>query len=291
MAIGAVALVGALGLAGFVAAPYAAGASSSTVNQCNGVGPGAKGATTGMICKVTVVNTISGTKRSSKTTVFRKCSLAPCAPGDGTFTTTSTSLVTHVAQCNGSDNDSAHPITCDVTITNNISAGAHGAKPVTAATVNQCVGSAKGGGGSLVCDPEPATTTGATVTQCNGSGNGGGGTVNCAVSSSSRISPAIPISVNQCNGTGNPGGSVVTCRTAITTHITAAVPTGPSPSASATPTPVPTSTFRAPPTTIETGGGSTAGLRDGGLLAVGVALLLVAGACGLLRWRIGRHGR
>jgi hypothetical protein len=292
VAVASVGLVAALGLAGFMATPFAVAASSTTVNQCNGVGPGPKGATTGMTCKVTVVNTISGTKKSSTTTVFRKCSLAACRPGDGTFTTHSASLVTRVTQCNGSDNDSAHPITCDVTITNNISAGTHDAKPLSAATVNQCVGSAKGGGARLVCDPHPASTTGATVTECNGSGNGGGGTVNCAVSSGSRISAAIPITVNQCNGTGNPGGSVVRCRTVITTHITAKPSPSPSPSATATPVPTSTSSvFRAPPTTIQTGGGSTSGLRDRGLLALGVTLLMLGAAVGLLRWRIGRHSR
>jgi hypothetical protein len=298
MAMAFLAVIGALCVAGFMAAPFASGAASNTVTQCNGQGPGPKGATTGMVCKVTIVNTIHGTKRSSTTTMSRKCTLGPCAPGNGTFTTKSTNLVTHVSQCNGSDNDSAHPITCDVTITNDISAGSKNAKPLSVATVNQCVGSAKGGGAKLICDPHPATTTGATVTECNGSGNGGGGTVNCAVSSSSRISAAIPITVNQCNGTGNPGGSVVKCRTTITTHITKRVGKGPgaspSPSPSATPTPVPTSTkqvFLAPPTTIETGGGSTAGLHDAGLLAVGLSLLLLGGAFGLLRWRIGRRSR
>jgi hypothetical protein len=267
-AVAAVGLVGALCLAGFMAAPYAAAASASTVSQCNGIGPG------------------------------RKCALGPCAPGNGTFTTRSTSLVTRVSQCNGSDNDAAHHITCDVTITNNIKAGTNGEHPVSAATVNQCVGSAKGGGARLICDPYPAHTTNATVTECNGSGNGGGGTVNCAVSSDSRISAAIPITVNQCNGTGNPGGTVLTCRTSITTHIGSKSSPSPSPSptpsASASPTPVPTSTssvFRAPPTTIETGGGSTSGLRDSGLLAIGIALLVLGGAAGLLRWRIGRHSR
>jgi hypothetical protein len=308
MAVATVGLVSALCLPGLALAPPAAAASSSTVNQCNNVGPGAKGATTGMTCTVTVVNTIHRGHRSSTTTVTRKCSLAPCSPGDGTFTTKSTSLVTHVTQCNGSDNDSAHPITCVVNITNNIGRATHNAKPLSAATVNQCVGSGKGGGGTVNCDPHPASTTGATVTQCNGSGNGGGGTVHCTVSSASRISPAIPITVNQCNGTGNPGGSVVTCRTAITTHIIGQAPSpspspSPVPSASASPGPGPGPTPSGTPTApgpvpqvphvprggIGTGGGSTAGLQDQGVLGLGVALLLAAAGFGLLRWRMGRR--
>ena len=71
---------------------------------------------------MTVVNTISGTTTSSTTTVTRQCTLGPCSSPNGTFTTSSTSLVTTVRQCNGSDNDAAHPITCNVNITNNISA-------------------------------------------------------------------------------------------------------------------------------------------------------------------------
>src|SRR5664279_3546475 len=192
-------LAGALVVAGLVLPTSPAFAATKTVGQCNNIGPGPAGATTGMTCTVTVVNTISGSTTSSTTTVTRQCSLGPCPPGNGTFTTHSTSLVTSVNQCNGSDNDAAHPITCRVTITNNISGKVAGAQPVTAATVNQCVGSGKGGGGAVICSPHPASTTGATVTQCNGSANGGGGTANCRVATQSKVSPAIHIRINQCN--------------------------------------------------------------------------------------------
>jgi len=84
-------------------------------------------------------------------------------------------LVTDVTQCNGSSNEAAHPLTCAVAITNNISADTPGALPGTAVTVNQCVGSG----------------TGAIVTQCNGLATGGGSTADCAVSSASMVSPAI----------------------------------------------------------------------------------------------------
>ena len=200
-----------------------AAAATLTVNQCNNILASAEGATTGMECHVDVVNTISGGVTSSTTTVTRTCSLGPCPPGDGTFTSSSVSLVTRVEQCNASGNDAAHATTCSVSITNRISADTPGAQPVTAATVNQCVGTAGGGGGDLDCDPYPASTTGATITQCNGSANGGGGTARCTTSSTSLVSPAIPITVDQCNGTANPGGSVLTCSVSITTEITAAV--------------------------------------------------------------------
>ncbi len=80
--------------------------------------------------------------------------------GNGTFVSRSTSLVTSVNQCNGSDNDAAHPITCRVNITNNISADTPGARPVTAATSNQCVGSGNGGGGTVRCTLGPAVIVG-----------------------------------------------------------------------------------------------------------------------------------
>ena len=257
---------GALVLAGLVVPTSSAFAATTSVAQCNNNGPGPMGATTAMTCTVTVVNTITSGTTHSTTTLTRQCSLGPCAPGNGTFTSSSTSLVTNVNQCNGSDNDSAHPITCRVTITNNISADTSGAHPVSAATSNQCVGSGTGGGGTVNCLPFPATTTGATVTQCNGSGNGGGGTVHCTVGSASKISPAIPIRVNQCNGTGNPGGSVVTCLTSITTNITAAGIT-----ASATP-----QVSRVPTGGVQTGNGSTAGLQHLGLLTAGWLMLFAA---------------
>jgi hypothetical protein len=269
-------LAGALVVAGLVLPTSDAFAANLTIGQCNNIGPGPTGATTAMTCTVTVVNTISGGTTSSKTTETRQCSLGPCPPGNGTFTTSSTSLVTNVNQCNGSDNDAAHPITCRVTITNNISADTPGAKPVAAATSNQCVGSGAGGGGTVNCLPFPATTTSATVTQCNGSGNGGGGTVHCTVGSASKISRAIPIKVNQCNGTGNPGGSVVTCQTSITTNITAAV---------VTPSPAASQVSRVPTGGVQTGDGSTAGLRDTWLLTLGGVLLAAAAISVLIRRR------
>ena len=267
-------LAGALVLLGLVLPSSDAFAANLTIGQCNNIGPGPTGATTAMTCTVTVVNTINGGTTSSKTTVTRQCSLGPCPPGNGTFTSSSKSLVTNVNQCNGSDNDAAHPITCRVTITNNISADTPGAKPVTAATSNQCVGSGTGGGGTVNCLPFPATTTGATVTQCNGSGNGGGGTVHCTVSSTSKIAAAIPIKVNQCNGTGNPGGSVVTCLTSITTNITIA--------SGATPT---AQVSRVPTGGVQTGEGSTTGVHYFWLLTLGGLLLLAAAINVLFRRR------
>jgi hypothetical protein len=265
-------------LAGTLVSASPAVAATITIDQCNGVGPSAEGATTGMDCDVVVVNTISGGVTSSTTTVTRTCSLGPCPSGNGTFVTHSTSLVTNVLQCNGSGNDAAHHTTCTVTITNNISADTPGAEPVTAATINQCVGSGAGGGGAVECDPYPAATTGATVTQCNGSANGGGGTAHCTVGSASTVSQAIPITINQCNGTANPGGSVLTCSVSISTTITAAV----SPSATTSGSPSTTTTGGSPSATTTGGspGVSTTGTPTGGATGVSTTATTTGGTTG-----------
>jgi len=279
-------LTGAFSIAG-VALPTTAHASTTVVDQCNGHGPAAEGATTAMKCTVTVVNTISGTSTYSTTTVTRLCTLGPCSAPNGTFTTEAVSLVTVIRQCNNSDNDAAHTISCDVNVTNNIGRDTPGAHPVTASTVNQCVGS--GTGGAVSCRPFPATSTGATVTQCNGSGNGGGGTVHCMVDPKSKVSPAIPITVNQCNGTGNVGGSGVTCTASIITKITnktdpTAATTTATRTATPTPTATPTRSTQAPSAQVQTGTGSTAGSDHEGLLMI-VAGLVLAGSVGALLYR------
>jgi len=300
----------ALCAAQIASAGGARAASTISVNQCNGNGPGATGATTGMLCTVVVVNTINGAHRGSVTTLTRLCTLGPCAPGNGTFVTKSTSIVTSINQCNGSDHDSAHPIVCQVTVTNNISSGTTAASPVTHTTVNECVGSATGGGGKIVCAPFPASTTGATVTQCNGSGTGGGGIVHCTVDPSSVVSPAIPVRVNQCNGTGNPGGSTVTCSVHILTHVTPAAKSGGSTtggtskvggsagSTSSGTTEVKglitskTAGFgqvsRVPIGGVQTGGGSTSGVQHGWLFALGGVLLLASAGVGVRTLRLWR---
>ena len=281
-------------LAGLTLSAAPAQAANVTINQCNDRNAGPTGATTGITCTVTVVNTIRGGQTSSTVTVTRQCSLTPCAPGNGSFTTSSSNLVTRVTQCNGSGNDAAPPlITCNVTVTNNISADSLAARPRTAATVNQCVGTGTGGGlyggtGPLVCDPYPASTTNATVTQCNGSVTGGGSTAVCSVATGSRISAAIPIRVNQCNGTGNAGGTLLTCRTTIRTNITAARATT-TPTAAATPGAGTPQITAVPSGGVPAGGGTGGGLGQGALLSLGGALLLAGSATALLGWRAARE--
>ena len=125
----------------------------------------------GLICQVTVVNTITATGGSASVTVH-ECHGAAGAPNAACTdkTTVLTAPVTAVTQCNYSINGGGGTLRCSVKVTNNFVGLDPGA---TAATVNQCVGSAGGGGIKIVCDPFPATASGATITQCNGSANGG----------------------------------------------------------------------------------------------------------------------
>ena len=143
----------------------------------------------GLICEITVVNTITAAAGTASVTI-RECLGSAGAPTDGsggggfacqTVTTALTSPVTAVNQCNASINGGGGTLRCSLKITNNFVGVSPGA---TAATVNQCVGS--GGGITTGCSPYPAATTSAAITQCNGSANGGGALMNCSASLTSN---------------------------------------------------------------------------------------------------------
>ena len=282
MATALMLLTGAFWVMG-LAVPAAAQASTMAVNQCNGHGPAAQGATTAMRCTVSVVNTTSATTTYSTTTVTRLCTLGPCSAPNGTFTTGSVALATTISQCNSSDNDAAHAISCTVKVTNNIGVNTSGAQRVSPASVHQCVGSAAGG----VPDCQPASTTGTTLTQCNGSGNGGGGVVHCQVDPQSTVSAAVPITVSQCNGTGNVGGSSLSCTASIITNVKAFT-------AAAMPTPTPTATARASTQAravlVSKGTGPTGGSDHTGLLTLVAALVLACSVSALLYRRYAPAG-
>ncbi len=188
------------------------------VNQCNGIDNVGGEA---LACDVTVVNNLDlATGVTSSTLTTRVCRGAfgvtdlLCTTTPGTFTDLTSSIV----QCDGSGNGGGSSITCNVTVTNNITGDAS----TSPATVNQCIGSAEGGGAVLACEPV-SSTSGATITQCNGSGNGGGATVTCTVGPST-VSAALPVTVSQCNGSGSGGGSLVTCTSSITNNLLAGAP-------------------------------------------------------------------
>jgi hypothetical protein len=165
----------------------------------------------GLICRVTVINTITASGGSAKVTI-RECH---GAAGDPTAacTTKTTNLrrpVTAVTQCNNSINGGGGTLRCSVQVINNFVGLSTGAN---AATINQCVGS--GDGIANNCDPFPATTTSATITQCNGSANGGTLVrLECTASGTKPSSHGVRI--NQCNGSANGGGALVICSATIT---------------------------------------------------------------------------
>lgn len=181
----------------------AAGTIGPTTSCANGI-PNTAGL--GLICEVTVVNTITAAGGSA-TVTLRECHGAAGDPTAACTTTTNTvsSPVTTVSQCNSALNGGGATVRCKVRVRNNfvgVSAGLRNA------TVNQCVGS--GDGVANNCDPFPASTTNATITQCNGSANGGT-LVNLQCTAAGRTSSFLRVRINQCNGSANGGGALVIC--------------------------------------------------------------------------------
>jgi hypothetical protein len=202
----------------------------------------------GLICAVTVENTITAAGVSSRTTV-RECHGAAGNPRASCRTTVflMRRLVTNVTQCNSSINGGGGTLRCSVRVINTWI----GVKPAaTSGTVNQCVGS--GGGITTGCDPFPATTTGARITQCNGSANGGT-LVGLTCTASGTKSATHGVRINQCNGSANGGGALVIC----SANVTNLIRTAPAATPTRTPAPAPRRTPTSGGTT--TNGGTTTG--------------------------------
>jgi hypothetical protein len=221
---GGLLLLGSLGLASGVVA-----ATIGPTTTCSNGLPDTPGL--GVICEVTVNNTITAAGGSATVTI-RECHGAAGDPTAACTTTTNTvsSPVTVVRQCNSALNGGGATVRCSVRVRNHfigVSAG------LTNATVNQCVGS--GDGIANNCDPFPATTGNATITQCNGSANGGT-LVNLQCTADGRQSSALRVRVNQCNGSANGGGALVICSANIANTVTG----GPSPTIPPTDAPTPT---------------------------------------------------
>jgi hypothetical protein len=199
----AFALVAASAL--ITAAPASAAHTIAAATTCNnGVGGGGG---KGVICEVTIVNTITESGGSAKVTVH-ECLGSAGAPLAGVCSTTTTSLsapVSTVNQCNGTVEGGGSTLHCSVVVTNNFIGISPGA---TGATVNQCVGSVTTGT-VKVCHPFPATTTDAAITQCNGSANGGGASLTCTATGT--MASAFAVTINQCNNSASGGGSTVVC--------------------------------------------------------------------------------
>jgi hypothetical protein len=240
----------------------------------------------GLICQVTVANTITPTGGSATVTV-NECQGSAAVPAPCILTTNVlTAPVTRVEQCNGSISGGGGTLRCNVTITNNF-VGFSTSPTVSAVSVHQCVGSVTTGT-VRVCLPDPATVDGASIVQCDGSGNGGGATLTC--SATGTESSGLVVTINQCNGSSNGGGTLTECVATMANNIVAATPTAtpapgatasPAPGATAGPTAAPTARPTARPTAPPTNtgqlvpAGSTTDLVFLPLVALLVALSLV----------------
>ena len=180
----------------------------------------------GVICEVTVVNTITATGGSATVTVHECNGPAGAATTCSTDTTVLAAPVTAITQCDGSVNGGGSTFVCSVVVTNNFVGVSPGS---TGVTVNECIGSGGGGGTAMTCDPLSSTTS-AAITQCNGSSSGGGGSMTCTATGT--MASALVVTINQCNGTANGGGDAVVCTATITNN---AMP-APTPEPAATPT-------------------------------------------------------
>jgi len=265
-------------------APVSAATLAATTTCSNGL-DNAGGQ--GLICEVTIENTLTAVGGSASVTV-RECHGAAGDPEAACAIQVSilTEPVTSVDQCNGSINGGGGTLRCSVQVRNTYVA--QEPSPV-GLTVNQCVGS--GDGFTVGCNPFPATTTGATITQCNGSANGGT-LVELTCAATGTQSDAFNVTINQCNGSGDGGGGLVICSSNIDSVSAVPVPTA---VPTAAPTVAPTSSASPVATAGPAAGTATAPSvahgpslpqtdtalapavpadRDGGLLA----LIVVSGA-------------
>ena len=251
--------------ASIITAPPASAATIAATTTCsNGVDntPGL-----GLICEVTIVNTITPSGGSATVTI-RECHGAAGDPEADCLTTSDvlTEPVTAVTQCNASTNGGGGTLRCSVQVTNNF-VGIVGAP--TAATVNQCNGSGASTSGDITtgCDPFPANELGATITQCNGSANGLT-LVGLTCTATGTQSAAFGVTIDQCNGSTNGGGALVICSANITNND---VPASPSPAPSADST-----TSSASPTVTVPNTGVTFGADSGSAgAALGLVLLVL----------------
>jgi hypothetical protein len=211
---GGLLVLGSLALAGSTAAATIGPSTTCSNGVANTGGRG-------LICQVTIVNTITASGGSARVTL-RECHGAAGDPqaACSTRVTNLTKPVTTVTQCNSSINGGGGTLRCSVKVTNNFVGLSFGA---TGATVNQCVGSAGGGGRKIACLPFPATTSGATITQCNGSANGGGVVKSSSCTASGTKSSAHGVRINQCNGSANGGGALIICSASISNRAGGAI--------------------------------------------------------------------
>jgi hypothetical protein len=213
--------------------------SIPVVEQCNGqFSGGGQGAN----CSVVVNNSLNlVTDTQSSEVTVTACSGPAGVPTTVCSTETSTfpSLVTGVNQCNGSADGGGSVLICSVTVVNTIT----GAVTPTPASIRQCNDATS----AIVCTPI-GNTTDATIEQCNNStaADGAGSILTCSVATASTQTTAVPVSIDQCNFSGNGNGSFVTCTASIENRILPVVVV-PTPSATPSATPAPTASPTATP--------------------------------------------
>jgi hypothetical protein len=194
-------------------------AAAAPIDQCNGVG---EGGGKGVACTVVIDNyvTIVGgvatpTQPSTVTLIVCLADAGPIRAGStATCVTTPATLspdpITVVDQCNGSANGGGGVLICRVFVNNHFT----GTPPsgLTPATVFQCNLSAATSA-PPICSPgnTAPNATAATVGHCNDSANNGGALLACNVTSGSQTSSALNAHVAQCNDTANQGGADVLC--------------------------------------------------------------------------------
>ncbi|HEV7810893.1 MAG TPA: hypothetical protein VGO64_09855 [Candidatus Limnocylindrales bacterium] len=266
----AVLAVAALTAGSLLSASSASAATIAPTTTCSNSVDNTPGL--GLICEVTIVNTITAVGGSAAVTV-RECHGAAGDPEAACTIDTSvlTTPVTAVTQCNSSTSGGGGTLRCSVQVTNNFVAVDPGA---TGVTINQCVGS--GGGITVGCDPFPATTSGATITQCNGSANGGT-LVQLTCTATGDESAGLAVTINQCNGSTNGGGALVICSANIDNNLTAPAPTS-TPVATPAATRAPGAEITQPPTDTAIRSGPNSGTAD----VSGVAFLILGALASLL---------
>jgi hypothetical protein len=236
----------------------------------------------GLICEVTIVNSIT-TAGGTSTVTVRECLGSAGSPTDGsggggfpcsTVTSVLTQPVTAVTQCNDSINGGGGTLRCSVKVTNNFIGVSPGS---TAASVNQCVGSGASGivGQTINCDPFPATTTSAAITQCNGTANGGT-LVGLTCTATGTMASALPVTILQCQGSANGGGALVICSANVVNAVGPAASS--SASASSTPSASSSASSSRTPSTTSTGSGSSNG---GSTPILALLICLVLGGIGV----------
>jgi uncharacterized membrane protein YgcG len=223
------------------------------IDQCNNIG--STGGDT-ITCTVTITNNFTynaatpdqPTGLATIVTTFDCTGSAVCPTGS---TTTSTTPVTSVTQCNTSGLGGASTVTCTATVTNNLTGYPIGA--TIDSTVSQCLNP---GAQTVTCTATPPGNNrigsggpgGQSVTQCNSS-SGPGGTLTCTVTAPQSQSTGLPITISQCNGSGPTGASTVTCTATITNNFFDSTPPPTTTTLPVTTTTVPVTTTTVPVTT------------------------------------------